>query len=136
VTLCDTGPLVALIDADDPYHSRCSESAENLPATPMITTWPCLTEAMHLLFRAGGIKAQNGLWQYLADGALQLYLGSPDEWRRIQSLMERYADLPLDLADASLVSAAEALRLNRLFSVDGGMRAVQLSDGTFFEIVP
>jgi len=57
--LCDAGPLVALIDADDPDHERCSETLANLPVSPLTVTWPCLTEAMHLAYRVGGVKAQN-----------------------------------------------------------------------------
>jgi hypothetical protein len=136
VILCDAGPLVALIDADDPHHMRCAEAAKNLPPSSMVTTWPCLTEAMHLLYRAGGLEAQNGLWTYLADGILRLDLASEGEWRRIHDLMNQYADMPLDMADASLVSAAERLRDRRLFSIDSGLRAVRLHNGKFFDIVP
>lgn len=136
MTLCDTGPLVALADADDPYHARCAAAAARLPSSPMITTWPCLTEAMHMLNRVGGINAQDKLWSLLLDGFLQLYLPQSGEWQRIYELMRQYADMPLDLADASLASAAEQTREHRLFSIDGGLRAVRLSDGDFFDIVP
>lgn len=134
--LCDAGPLVALIDADDAHHLRCTEAARTLPPTSMVTTWPCLTEAMHLLYRAGGLEAQNGLWTYVADGILRLYLASEGEWHRIHELMNQYADMPLDMADASLVSAAERLHDRQLFSIDAGLRAVRLSGGEFFEVLP
>jgi uncharacterized protein len=52
--LCDTGPLVALIDQDDAFHARCVAALSALPAEPLLTTWPCLVEAMYLLWRAGG----------------------------------------------------------------------------------
>lgn len=61
--LCDTGPLVALCDAADPYHETCVEAAEAL--LPMLTTHPCLTEAMHLLRRTGGWRSQALLWDYV-----------------------------------------------------------------------
>lgn len=109
--------MVALIDADDPYHPPCVVTATSITVT-MVTTWPCLTEAMHLLHRAGGFKAQNELWAYVIDGSLRFHLPIRNEWKRIHELMQQYADLPLDLADASLASAAEQLGDYQLFTVD------------------
>jgi predicted nucleic acid-binding protein len=136
VTLCDTGPLVALLDADDVHHTRCAAAAALLPPAAMITTWPCLTEAMYLLHRAGGIDAQNALWSLVSGGVLRLYLPSKDEWKRIQELMTQYADMPLDIADASLVSAAERLNDRKVFSIDNLLRAVRMRGGHFFDFVP
>ncbi len=60
--LTDTGPLVALLDADDRYHQRCLATIETLPAQPMLTTWPCFTEAIYLLGSVGGYLYQEKLW--------------------------------------------------------------------------
>jgi len=54
----------------------------------------------------------------------------------MQALMNQYADMPLDLADASLITAAERLNDYRLFSLDGPLRAVRLQNGKFFDVVP
>ena len=136
MTLCDAGPLVALIDAGDPYHAQCVEATEQLRPLAMLTTTPCLTEAMYLLHRAGGQIAQNGLWSLIATGTLRLYLPRDDEWRRISELNATYADLPLDMADASLISAGEQLGLRSLLSIDRAMRVVRLRDDSFFEVLP
>lgn len=48
MTLTDTGPLVALINRNDPNHTACVEAAKRLHAGPLVTTWPCFTEAMYL----------------------------------------------------------------------------------------
>lgn len=132
MTLCDAGPMVALIDADDPYHRQCIALAAEITAA-MITTWPCFTEAMHLLHRAGGLHAQNDLWAYVAEGSLRLHLPAQHEWQRIYQLMNDYADMPLDLADASLISAAEESGERRLFTVDESLRAIRLRGGKYFE---
>jgi predicted nucleic acid-binding protein len=101
VTLCDTGPLVALIERNDPSHARCVAELPRLPATPLVTTWPCLTEAMYLVSRTGGLPAQEELWGLLADGLLVLHIPSAGEWKRMRTLMLQYADAPMDMADAS-----------------------------------
>lgn len=48
-TLTDTGPLVALINRNDPNHRTCLNASRRLPAGPLLTTWPCFTEAMYLV---------------------------------------------------------------------------------------
>ena len=113
---CDTGPLVALVDADDASHARCVAALEALPASPLLTTWPCLAEAMYLLWRAGGVPAQEELWGYLADGLVILHTPGATEWERMRVLMQQYSDTPMDLADASLVVAAELRQMQRIFT--------------------
>ena len=67
MTLCDTGPLVAMIDGDDPHHASCAQALEQLPPRPLVTTWAFWVEAMYLLRRAGGLAAQEELWGFLDD---------------------------------------------------------------------
>jgi predicted nucleic acid-binding protein len=59
VTLVDTGPLVALINRNDPHHAACVAVAITLPAEPLVTTWPCFTEAMYLVHRVGGLSSPS-----------------------------------------------------------------------------
>lgn len=133
MTLCDTGPLVALVDRDDPYHERCRAALDQMET--LISTWPCFTEAMHLL-RRGGHRAQDTLWSYWADGLLDLHTATPPEWERMRALMRQYQDAPMDLADDSLVAAAEQLGINRVFTVDSHFRAYRTDDRRAFEVVP
>lgn len=130
MTLCDTGPLVALIDRDDRHHARCVETLGILPASPLLTTWPCLVEAMYLLRRAGGFPAQDELWEYLADGLVVVHGPAPDEWCRLRTLMQQYRDIPMDFADASLVAAAEHHNLRRIFTLDSHFHAYRIMDST------
>jgi uncharacterized protein len=136
VTLCDTGPLVALVDQDDSAHARCVAALGTLPASPLLTTWPCLVEAMYLLWRAGGLPAQEELWGYLADGLVVLYTPEAREWERMRVLMRQYRDTPMDLADASLVMAAERLNLRRIFTLDSHFHAYRINGTHPFEVVP
>ena len=135
-TLTDTGPLVALINANDPFHVQASSALSRLPRVPLLTTWPCLTEAMHLLNRAGGHAAQDDLWGLVADGLIQIHLPSADEWPRMRELMATYRDAPMDLADASIVAAAEDLALGLVFTFDSHFYAYRLADSGALEVFP
>ncbi len=134
--LCDTGPLVALIDRDDQHHARGVAALATLSGSTLVTTWPCLTEAMYLLGRAGGLPAQDELWGYLADGLVTLHGPDVREWERMRALMQQYGDTPMDLADASLVAAAERLGKRRIFSLDNHFHVYRISGRHAFEVVP
>jgi uncharacterized protein len=136
MTLTDAGPLVALIDAGDSQHQRCMDATAELPDGPMITTWPCFTEAMYFLGVQGGIAWQRDLWKMVHDKRLLLHALTADETARCAELMEKYSDLPMDLADASLTAVAESNSLRRVFTIDEDFRIYRLRDGSFFEVVP
>ena len=136
VTLCDTGPLVALVDRDDHHHARCVAALQTLPAQPLLTTWPCFTEAMDLLWRAGGLPAQDELWGYLADGLVVLHIPEATAWERMRTRMQQYHDAPMDLADASLVAAAERFQLRRIFPLDRHFYAYRIDGRHPFDVMP
>jgi len=95
-----------------------------------------MAEAMYLLGRAVGIRAQDGLWQLVSEGIVRLHRTETDEWYRMRRLMNDYADAPMDLADASLISAAERLNQRRVFTVDQHFRLYRLKDGKSLDVVP
>lgn len=134
--LTDTGPLVALINRNDPNHAPCLAITKRLPAEPLLTTWACFTEAMYLVYRAGGYPAQAALWALHAAGMLVLHASAGDEVARMADLMGRHRDTPMDLADASLVATAERLAQRRVFSLDRHFYAYRLANGSAFEVVP
>ena len=136
MTLTDTGPFVALLNRNDPNHAACVEAAKALPAGPLVTTWPCFTEAMYLLGRAGGYPGQEALWRLLDAGRLVLHGAGEAELKRMAALMDKYRDLPMDLADASVIAAAEALSVRRVFTIDRDFLVYRFADGTAVEVVP
>ncbi len=113
--LVDTGPLVALFDPADRDHKRCTERLRAL-REPLTTTVPVLTEAFHLLEPAS--QGARGLMSFVADSGLDLWHFDDRTLTRAFELMQQYSDQPMDLADASLVSAAEALGLRKVFTLD------------------
>jgi uncharacterized protein len=136
VTLTDTGPLVALINRNDPNHGVCTDAAKRLPPGPLLTTWPCFTEAMYLLHKAGGYPAQAALWLMREAGRLLLHDSSEAEVTRMAALMAKYHDLPMDLADASLIAAAERFGTRHVFTLDRDFRVYRFEDGAAVEVVP
>ena len=134
MTLTDAGPLVALIDHRQPQYERCMVALA-VVRMPMLTTWPAFTEAMYLLGKVGGWPLQNNLWNLVADGTLLLHGSSADEHARMQALMQQYRDRPMDLADASLVAAAEARNERTIFTIDGDF-FYQWRDRQPFDVLP
>jgi uncharacterized protein len=111
--LTDTGPLVALVDRRQSAHVACAQVFETAEL-PLLTTWPCFAEAMHILGRMGGWHSQAVLWGLVRDRGLTIHAPSAAETDRMYSLMHKYQDTPMDLADASLVATAETRHLRRL----------------------
>jgi predicted nucleic acid-binding protein len=136
VTLTDAGPLIALINRNDPNHGTCAAALSGLPSGPLATTWPCFTEAMYLLFRAGGFPAQQELWRLVADGRLILHDLSPTATLRSAALMEKYRDRPMDLADATLVALAESLSTEEVFTLDRDFHIYRLISGAPLRLIP
>jgi len=114
--LADSGFWVALINPRDSWHARARAAMERL-REPFATTWPVLTETTYMLMVLG-TRGRERLRDYFFSGGLELLDFTRDEAMRMLQLMDRYAELPMDLADASLVVAAERLESGRILSTD------------------
>ncbi|CAN5139090.1 PIN domain-containing protein [soil metagenome] len=112
--LVDTGPLVALLNRGDPDHERCAEYLKHERAQ-LLTTWPVITEAMYLLRRS--VVARGAILTMIQAEELE-----PADIlalvERIAALIDKYEDLPMDFADATLVAVAEQERLDTVFTLD------------------
>lgn len=113
--LVDAGPLVALLDRGDAEHEACVATLKSL-RKPLLTVWPTFTEAMYLL--GASWLGQKALWSRLETQALVLAPLGEGDAPRMRELMERYRDLPMDLADAALVRVAERESLSEVFTLD------------------
>lgn len=113
--LADTGPLVALFDPADQDHARCVDRLRTI-REPLLTTVPVLTEAFHLL--NPNSPGADGLMSFVSENGLGLWFFDEGTLTRAFELMQQYADAPMDLADASLVTAAEALAIRKVFTLD------------------
>jgi len=135
VTLTDAGPLIAIIDADEPDHAACVAVLDEIPI-PLVTTWPAFTEAMYLVARAGGIPGQRALWRLVSTGRLVIADLSPSAIDRSARLMDQYADRPMDLADATLVAFAEEHGHRKIFTLDSDFHIYRIRGRQHFEVLP
>ena len=113
ITICDTGPLVAYLNRNDPYHSWAVALMKQV-RPPMLTTEPVLTEAAYFL-RADRVTV-DPLFQLIERGALRLDLQIAAHWQRVRTLMARFDRM--DLADASVVVLSERHPGSRVLTVD------------------
>ena len=113
--LVDTGPCVALFDPRDPQHERCKEVLVAI-REPLQTTIPVITEAFHML--SPGSQGSDRLRDFISLGGLSISFMDTLSLQRAFELMEQYADHPMDLADASLIVAAEELKTRKIFTID------------------
>ena len=131
--LIDAGPLVAIIDQADPAHEACVAALKALRGS-LVTVWPAFTEAMYLLRESW--RGQKALWSRLEMGALTLAPLDGADAPRIRELMEKYRDLPIDLADAALVRVAERESLVRVVTLDRVHFAVYRAGRRSLSLVP
>lgn len=113
--IVDTGPLVALLRADDLHHSICRDVTREL-RPPLVTTWPVITEAAWLLRNTP--DGVDRLLQLLEAGLVQCYELDIGCVSWLRSYLENYADLGPQLADVSLVYCADALESDVIFTLD------------------
>ena len=117
--IIDTGPIVALLWADEPHHAWAANQIKTLPA-PLLTCEPVLAESFHLMRRApGGAKR---LFQFLDRSLIKVEFNLMDERDVLASLTHKYADLPMSLADACLVRMAELHSGSTVFTLDSHFR--------------
>ena len=117
MVIADTGFWLALANRKDGYHAVALERVRGL-REPLITTWPVVTETCYLLLSRLGTANQRAFMESFAAGAFEVFDLRREYAARLSALMEQYADLPMDLADASLVLLAEELNDGRILSTD------------------
>lgn len=133
MTLTDAGPLIAIMNRADTHHAACVRAVKTIQF-PMVTTWPVLTEVMYLVSNP---QAQAKIWQMVERKQLVLLDLSEALTKRTATLMAKYENVPMDLADATLVAVAEHLKQRRIFTVDHTDFSIyRLNGRSHFEVLP
>ena len=133
--LIDASTMVNIIDGKQPRSTEFRAKFQTL-RPPSVTTWAAFVEAMHLLARIGGWSLQRKLWELIQAGFIRLHFSDDTEQQRMAELMEDYQDLPMDLADASLVAASETLSEPRILTQNSSFYIYLRFGQSPFEVIP
>ena len=132
--LLDTGAFVALADRSERRHADCVAVLEAWNGT-IVTTEAVLTEALHLV--GPRWQAQKLCLEFVLRGAFVLVPASRASLVRVSALMEKYRDVPMDYADATLVALGEELGTDQVFTLDQrGFSAYRLNQRKRFQLLP
>ena len=113
ITICDTGPLVAYLNRNDPYHSWSVAAMKQIPP-PLYTCEAVLTEAVYFL-REDGADVEP-LFKMIEKDAIVIEFDLAAHWPRVRALMKRWERM--DLADASLVVMSELRPRSQVLTID------------------
>jgi predicted nucleic acid-binding protein len=114
-TLIDSGPLIALFDKNDKYHSIVLDFLKNYKGK-LLTSWSVITEVSHML--DFNLQVQVDFLKWIELGGITIYDISQDDISQIRVMMEKYIDIPMDLADASLMYIANREKITTIVSID------------------
>lgn len=128
----DSGPLVALFDKDDRYHSAALRFVKNLKAE-LASNLAVVREVFYLL--DFNLQVQKDFLKWLSDGALTLCEVTSDDFSRIDELFEKYANLKIDFTDATLIALCERLGIREIATVDKDFSIYRLKGKKTFENV-
>ncbi len=112
--ILDTGPLVALLNEDEDQHQSCVEFFKSFRGI-LLSTEAVLTESLYLL--SDRLSHQKKCMEMVLS-VVQMIPASHKSLERSLSLMEKYQDIPMDFADATLVALAEEVELGDIFTLD------------------
>lgn len=113
--ILDTGAFVALLDKSEGRHKLCVDFFSAFRGE-IFTTEPVLTETLYLL--GTSIKAEKACVDFILKGGAALVPQSIESLTRAIHLMERYKNVPMDFADATLVVLAEETEVDEIFTLD------------------
>ncbi len=136
VAITDAGPLIALFDKSDKYHQKSKRRLEEYRQDirgRLIATWPVVTEVAYLLKEHVHLQAQLDFLKWISLGGLEIFDLQREHLSRIIELQKKYSNLPMDLADATLLIVAETLDINKVFSLDKDFFVYRILSKTHFE---
>jgi len=113
--LIDAGPIIALFDRDDKYHKHVKEFLFNY-SDQLVSTWPVITEVSHMLdFNS---EVQIDFLEWICREAIQLVNLETNHIGRLIELTKQYSNVPMDLADGSLLVVSELTGIKNILTID------------------
>jgi uncharacterized protein len=132
--LIDTGAILAFLDQDDRWHRRCVDALSTL-RLPLATSAAVLSEVFHLV-RNQPLQ-RSMAWTFVRSAAVTLLAIDDEDLPALDQLMRKYADRPMDFADATLVHLARRESLSTVFTIDhDDFETYRIEGRRRFRIVP
>jgi len=131
--IMDTGPWVALIDRSESRHGDCVEWMRRFQGA-IYSSEAVFTEVLYLLNFSQ--KAQSAAIDFVLSGAITMVPSSLDSLKKVKSLIVKYSDIPMDYADATLVSLAEDLSVHEIVTFDSHFDIYRLPLKKSFILLP
>ncbi|MDM8535577.1 PIN domain-containing protein [Desulfobacterales bacterium HSG17] len=129
-TLIDAGPLIALFDNDDKFHKAVRQFLSEYRGH-LVTTWPVITEVSHMLDFSVGVQIDFLKW--IHRGAVIIFSLEPEHLEWLIELSEKYADVPMDLADGSLMVASEYTGIRTIVTIDSDYYIYRTKDRQYLK---
>lgn len=115
IAILDTGPWVALIDRSESRHTDCVQWLKTFSGR-LYSTEAVLTEVLYLL--SFSITAQCAALDFILESVVEIVHSSMESLKNVKNLMKKYADLPMDFADASIVCIATETGMHNIVTFD------------------
>jgi predicted nucleic acid-binding protein len=134
--IIDAGALYAQADADEPRHAAVAAVLQQ-EREAIITSELAVAEADYLILNRLGVEVELVFIEDLRAATFQVECLTRDELSAGRELIERYRDLRIGLADASLVILADRYRTTRVLTFDErAFRTIRPPTGGAFTILP
>lgn len=124
--LIDAGPIIALFDRDDQHHTHVLHFLKDFKGR-LVTTWPVLTEVSYMLDFSK--ETQLDFLDWVSQGGVELYNLEQWQLKNVREVMDKYSDLPADFADATIIEAAEIMKVENILTIDGDFNVYRLKNG-------
>lgn len=131
-TIADSGSLIALFEPAERNHARVRSFIENYEGA-LLTTWPVLTEVGHMLGHS--VDRQLAFLQWVERGGVEVTTPGAGAVSLIRQLSEKYRDLPMDIADGSLIVLALESGVRDILTLDRDFDVYRLPDRSRFNNV-
>ena len=131
-TIADSGPLIALFEPAERNHARVRSFIENYEGA-LLPTWPVLTEVGHMLGHS--VDRQLAFLQWVERGGVEVTTPGAGAVSLIRQLSEKYRDLPMDIADGSLIVLALESGVRDILTLDRDFDVYRLPDRSRFNNV-
>ena len=113
--ILDTGPWVALIDRSESRHTECVQWLKNFSGR-LYSTEAVLTEVLYILNFS--ITAQCAALDFVLESVVEIVPSNIESMKKTKNLMKKYADLPMDFADATIACLAMQTGMQNIVTFD------------------